>query len=157
MKFNTIFRTIFTTIIAATLAACALLGPPPKANVSLVDLQFSDMTLFETTADVSIRIENLNTTALTIKGGTHTISVNGSELGTGLSDETLSLAAHSSGIQHVKLHISNLTALTKIKSIVDSKNFDFEIKSEITADLNGFSRTIELTQKGRVSQTDFVR
>ena len=155
MKFN-IVRAIFGIFLSTALSSCALLGPPPKANVSLVDLQFSEMTLFETTADVSVRIENLNADTLTIKGGTHTVSVNGSELGTGLSDESLTLSAHSSGVQHVKLHISNLTALSKIKSIVDSKNFDFEIKSEITASLNGFSHTIDLTQKGRFSQTDFM-
>ncbi len=136
-------------------AGCALFGPPPKAQVSLVDITLTNATLFETTADAVVRIENQNPDSIAVLGGVHRIAVNGTELGSGTSAETLELAPYSSGTQRVKLHMSNLSILTKIKSLIESRIFEYDIESELPIRMNGVRRTVDLEESGRVVPEDF--
>ena len=102
-----------------------------------------------------VRVQNQNPDEIQVDGGVHHISINGTELGTGTSQESLQLAPFASGVQHVTLHLSNLAMLSKIKTLVESQRFQYDIESEIPVRRSGIRRTVDLTRSGRVGPEDF--
>ena len=102
----------------ALFAGCALFGPKPDAEVSLVDLNFTGMTLFETTADVAVRVENRNPDPITVEGGVHRVSVDGTDLG--------SETCVSSGFAGGQLECSPDTCLIDTSNCKEALAEDFE-------------------------------
>lgn len=141
-------------IAASLLSSCAFFGPKPDAEVSLVDLSFTGVTLFETTANLAVRVENRNDEPITVEGGVHRISVDGTELGSGSSPDKLSLAPFTSGVQNVQIHLSNLSMLTRIRSLVERQRFDYEIESRLPIRMNGMRQTVEIDRSGKVEPQD---
>ena len=111
------------------LMACSLFGGTNKLDVTLVDLQFEGVTLFETSANLQLRINNPNDTPVTIDGSTHEVYVNGLYLGRGTSDEMVTVPRLNSATQSVQVKLSNLSMIGKLQSLLESKGFDYSIES----------------------------
>ncbi|HEU5070837.1 MAG TPA: LEA type 2 family protein [Verrucomicrobiae bacterium] len=115
---------------AGLLAGCASL---PSPEVSLVNVQFSDATAFETTVRFTLRLANETPDTLVLNGGVHKIYVNGLYVGQGLSNEALSLPRLATGTQTVTVHLSNLRLASRLKPLIESKAFAYRIKSTLYA------------------------
>lgn len=139
-----------TAAATLLLAGCATIQPP---EVSLVNVQFTDATAFETTARFTIRLANETPDTLVLNGGTHKIYLNGLYIGQGLSNEEVSLPRLATGTQTVTVHLSNLRMATRIKPLIESKSFDYRIKSTLYATRP--SGTIRSTSEGRLDLNEF--
>lgn len=148
-------RFVLLLTLSGACSGCALLGPAPRADVSLVNMEFTNVTLFETTAQVTIRIQNQNPDPVRVEGGVHSLSINGTELGSGTTSEYLDLPPFQSGTQTLTLHLSNIAMLSKIKSLVESKRFQYEIESEIPVRRDGIRRSVDVSRSGSVTPDDF--
>lgn len=126
-------RNLIVLALLTFFSGCSLLSGT-KPDVSIVDVQFSDVTLFETTADFVVRITNENPEELIISGASHDIYLNDIHIGKGLSDKKLNIPRLGSATQEVKVHISNLSLISHIQSLIDAKNFDYRIESTIYLD-----------------------
>ncbi len=116
-----------------TLFACLLLwcgcssveGP----SVSLVNVQFTQATALETTTIFTMRLNNEQPAPVKFSGGVHKIYLNGLYVGEGLVDQAVEVPRLGSITHDVTVHLSNLALVTRIKSIIEAKSFEYKIKS----------------------------
>jgi len=121
-------KTSFGLMMAALLL-CGCGGGPGGPSVSLINLRFEDATALETTAAFTLRLSNESPEAVQINGEVHKIYLNGVYLGKGLSDEKVEVPRLGTVTHEVKVHLSNLALATRIKSIIETKSFEYRIVS----------------------------
>ena len=112
--------------VASGLTGCAT---APRFNVSLVNVQFTDATVLESTATFTVRVNNESPESLRIDGAVHRIYLNGLYVGEGLSNETVEVPRLTSGTQRVAVHLNNILMATRVKPILETRAFDYRIKS----------------------------
>ena len=98
---------LFFTVI---LGACAMMQPLEAPHVTLVDLRILDMTLFEQSYGLKIRVQNPNPVDLPITGMNFRLDVNDAELGRGVSDQPVTVPAYGEAVVEIKL-VSNLARI----------------------------------------------
>lgn len=96
-----------TLVFAAVLGACAAMQPLEAPHVTLSDLRVVDVTLFEQTYGLTLRVQNPNPVALPITGMSFRLDINGAELGRGVSDRAVTVPAYGEATLEIKL-VSNL-------------------------------------------------
>lgn len=126
-----LIKRISVLFIIFAFTACSLAPRGKDPSLSLVDLQFDNISLFETSADVVVRVENPNPFPLQIDGASHDLFINGIEIGEGLSDQKIEIPRLSSATQRVKIRLSNLSVIRNIQDLVDKRNFDYRIESTL--------------------------
>jgi LEA14-like dessication related protein len=120
-------KMFFSLLIAAViLAGCSGASGP---SVSLVTVKFEDATALETTAKFTLRLSNENAEPVHITGAVHKIYLNGLYLGKGLSDQTLDVPRLGTVTNDVTVHLSNLALVTRLKSIIESRTFEYRVIS----------------------------
>jgi LEA14-like dessication related protein len=77
--------------LAASLAACTPSQFSVSPDVTLVDMQPLDMSLFEQRMAVTLRIRNPNNAALPVDGMRFSLEVNGMPFATGLSNRAVTV------------------------------------------------------------------
>ena len=116
-----------------TLAACVvvLCGCARKdgPSVNLVNVHFQNATALETTATFTIRLSNDAPVARQFTGSSHRIYLNGLYVGKGLNDKTVDVPRLGTVTQDITVHLSNLALATRIKSVIETKRFDYRIQS----------------------------
>ncbi len=120
-------KTFFALVaVAGWLGGC---GGASGPSVSLVNLRFQDATVLETTAVFTLRLSNESPAAVQFNGEGHTIYLNGLYVGKGLSDQTVAVPRLGTATHEVTVHLSNLALATRLKAILESKGFDYRIRS----------------------------
>lgn len=120
-------KTLFSLLVVGLLCGCG--GGSPGPSVSLINLRFEDATALETTAVFTLRLSNESPQPVPIEGEVHKIYLNGVYLGKGLSDEKLEVPRLATVTHEVKVHLSNLALVTRFKSIIETKTFEYRIES----------------------------
>jgi LEA14-like dessication related protein len=93
---------------AVILGGCAMFHSPLESpHVTLADLRIVDMTLFEQRYALKIRVQNPNPIALPISGMNFQLDINDTELGRGVSDQSVTIPAHGEAVMEINL-VSNL-------------------------------------------------
>lgn len=144
-------RTILLSGVCLLLALCGC-SPKPGPPVSIVSVRLTDMTAFETTATFKLRFSNDTPEAMQLTGGAHKIYLNGLYVGEGLSDKTLELPRLATATQEVTVHLSNIALVTRIKPIIDSKSFDYRIRSTLYSQAG----RLRSENAGRLELKDFI-
>lgn len=115
------------------LAACLVVvcgcGRNDGPSVNLVSVHVQNATALETTATFTIRLSNDVPEPRQFTGSSHRIYLNGLYVGKGLSDKTVDLPRLGTVTQDITVHLSNLALATRIKSVIESKRFDYRIQS----------------------------
>lgn len=135
------------------LSACSM-QHIAKPRVSLVDVQMADVSVFETSLLVKVRIQNSDPQPLRIAGGTHEVLLNGISLGSGESGKDMTIPGHGSATDTVRFYISNLTLFGKIQRLVNSSHLNYSIKSKIYVDSSLFGRTLDVDHEGELWQNE---
>lgn len=121
-----------------------------KPEVSLVDVVFSDLTLFETTARFKVRVTNPNNFPLTLEGGRHDIYLNNIHLGKGTSDSVVEIPRFGSATDEVLVHISNFSIISRIQSLINSTTLDYRVDSDIFVKGGFLGSTYHVSQSGSI-------
>lgn len=114
-------------LLVGLLCGCGSSNPGPSVN--LINLRFEDATALETTATFTLRLSNESPQPIQLEGEVHKIYLNGLYLGKGLSDQVVEVPRLGTITHEVKVHLSNLALATRIKSIIESKSFEYRIES----------------------------
>ncbi len=130
------------------LAGCASLGLI-EPEVTLVNLEFTDLTLFETSGVFTVRLANENPEPLVVDGGVYNLYLGGWKIGKGLSDRRLEVPPLSTATDEIELHLSNLAIATQLRSIWESRVFDYELKARIYLQRPYGRRTMRIESAGR--------
>lgn len=137
-------------LLSVFLGGCATVD---HVNVSLVNVRFTDATVLETTAVFTVRINNETPGPLMLDGAVHRIYLEGLYVGEGLSNEKLEVPRLSSVTQNLEVHLSNLRLATRIKPIIESKIFDYKVRSVIYTQPSGGK--FHVSSEGRLDLRDF--
>ena len=119
-----------------------------------MNVRFTQATAFETTATFTLRLSNETPEPLQLDGGAHKIYLNGLYVGEGLSGDTLDLPRLGTATQDVTVHLSNLRMVTRIKPIIESKSFDYQIKSVVYG--KSPAGRMKSASEGRLDLNDFA-
>ncbi len=140
---------ILTLAAALVLSAgCASFGLTPP-DVSLVDLKFTDLTVFETSGIFTVRLTNENPEPLFVEGGVYNLYLGGLRVGKGLSDHRLEVPPLSTATDEVELHLNNLAIATQLRSIYDSGVADYRIKGKVYVEGTYGRRRVTIENEGR--------
>jgi LEA14-like dessication related protein len=139
---------LFTLLLGA---GCVSAIDEPVLEVGLANLRLTQATLFETTAILDIRLDNLAPEEIRVTGGSHRVTVNGVRLGRGLTGESVSVARLSSTVQSVEFHLKNLSMARSIHELSRSRLVDYELESVLyVARPGGGDRAIRVQRTGQL-------
>jgi LEA14-like dessication related protein len=128
-------RKIAISLFLAAMCGCVTMQSP---NVTLTDLRIVDLTLFEQSYALKIRIQNPNPVALPISGMHFELDVNNAELGRGVSDQAITVPAYGEAVMEIKV-VSNLARIfDQIRSLQDGKAQD--LRYRLTGDIRVANR-----------------
>ncbi len=150
MFLSKIHRTVARLTVVAALvltSGCASFGLKP--DVSLVDLKFTDLTMFETSGIFTVRLTNENPEPMVIVGGVYNLYLGGWRIGKGLSDHRFEVPPLATATDEVELHLSNLAIATQLRSIYDSGVADYRIKARVYIEGGAGRRKVTIENEGR--------
>ncbi len=140
-------------LLALTIAACLATGCASlgfvEPDVSLVNLKFTDLTVFETSGLFTVRLTNENQEPLMIEGGVYNLYLGGWRIGKGLSNHRFEVPALSTATDEVELHLSNLAIATQLRSIYESGVADYRIKAKVYVEAGYGKRRVTIENEGR--------
>lgn len=135
-------------VAAAVLSGCVTLQSP---RVSLADLRILDLTLFEQSYALQIRVQNPNAVALPITGMNFRLDINDVELGRGVSNRAVTVPAYGEAVVEIKL-VSNIARVfDQLRAI--EKGGAQNLRYRLTGDVRVADRfgTLPFDYRGAVS------
>ncbi|MCE9590244.1 MAG: LEA type 2 family protein [Planctomycetes bacterium] len=155
-RFLDLFALSAVLLTSITLGGCSTINLPEKPVVSLVNIELGDVTVFETSATVVVRVSNPNLGPITVKGTAFDVALDGCSLGKALGDEVIEVPALNSATTRARVHLSNIAMATKIKSIIDSRRFDYSIDGVLYLEADGKKGSLRTSNSGRIDAKDFI-
>ena len=141
-------RIVILVLVLALATGCASLGLI-EPDVSLVNMRFTDLTVFETSGVFTVRLSNENREPIFIEGGVYNLYLGGWKIGKGLSNHRLEVPPLSTATDEVELHMSNLAVATQLQSIYESGVADYRIKAKIYVETGYGRRRVTVDNEGR--------
>lgn len=141
--------------LSLLLGACATQKADKSIDVSLVNVQFENATVLETTARFTVRIQNATPEAFLLEGGEHRIYINGHYIGIGLSNTSTAVPRLSSVTLPVEVYLRNLSMAVRLKPIIESKSMDYKLKSTLYVRMNSHAKSVKVANEGRLDMRDF--
>jgi LEA14-like dessication related protein len=142
-------------MLVLSLCACATTRRQEEIKVTLVNLRLGEATVWETTAYVTLRVQNESPLPLVLDGGVHKLYLNGLSIGEGLTNERLEIPRLDSATQIVTVHLRNLAMATRLRSIIELHAAEYRLSSKLYLLENGRSRRCRLSSEGRLDAGDF--
>lgn len=113
------------------LSGCSALAPTVPPGITLADLRFTDLTVFETAGVMVVRLSNENPEPMFIEGGSYDLFVDGVKIGQALSDHQLEVPALATATDEMEIFLNNLAIATRVKAIFETGAFDYRIKARV--------------------------
>ncbi len=140
-------RLLAAILLCAPFAGCATLSLAPP-DITLVNLEFKDLTLFETSGVFTVRLANENPEPLVVEGGVYNLYLGGVRVGKGLSDHRLEVPPLGTATDDVELFVNNLAVATRLRGVFDTGVADYQIKAKVYVRGSYGRRTLKVTQSG---------
>ena len=147
-------RSLSCLLVVASLVGCTSLGLVQPPGVTLVNLQFTDLTVFETTGRLTLRLTNENPEALTIEGGAFTLFLNGAKVGKGLTSELMEVPSFESTVQDVPIYINNLALANRLIEILEQPQVDYRIRARLRLKVPYGTRRLNSEYRGTFSANE---
>ena len=138
----------FAALFASTLLGCVSIGGFVPPEVTLVDVAFEDLTLFESSAVLTVRVANENADPVLIDGGVYNLYLNGIKVGQALSDARLEIGRLSSTTTAVDIHINNLALATRLKGMMDTGVVAYRLQGKFYLDRSVGRRSVRFDRSG---------
>ena len=136
-------------VLALSLAGCASVGGFVAPEVTLVNVAFEDLTLFESSGVLTVRVANENNEPVLIDGGVYNFYLNGIKVGKALSDAQFEIPRLSSDTAEVEIFINNLVLATRLKGIIDSGVVDYRLSGKFFLSRGVGRRSVRFERDGR--------
>ena len=118
-------------LIAAAGLGCASATDVEPLSVTLTNLEFTDVTVFETTLVAKLRITNPNPEAFEFEGASFTLYLEGKKVGTGTSPHPFTAPRLDSSLIDVTFHINNASALLRLKTILANEQITYSVRGTL--------------------------
>ncbi|OPZ24507.1 MAG: Late embryogenesis abundant protein [Lentisphaerae bacterium ADurb.BinA184] len=131
---------------------CVSWTPMVPPQVSLVDMRFESLTLFETTAVFTLRLANENPFPVTVDGGVYAMTLNGVRVGKGLSGDAVEVPRLATATIEVPVHVSHLALVFEARDAFERGTVDYMVSARLhTRGQERRSRYVESESRGTFS------
>jgi LEA14-like dessication related protein len=150
MTFVTRIASLPLVVLGLFAAGCASLSRSPGASVSLTDLRPIQASLFETSAELTVRYVNETAEPLVLAGSAHRLYLNGSYVGIGVSHESVTIAPLSTTTQTVVIHLENLALVRKLRQLPSAQVIKYRLESALHRAEGKEGGTLKLASAGEI-------
>jgi LEA14-like dessication related protein len=127
---NRLLATLIALTLGNFLGGCATLTRNGGINVSLVNVLPRQASLFETSADLTLRLTNDAREPITLVGSTHRLYLNDTYVGRGVSSERLGLPSLGTATQTVTVYLENLILMRKATELGNARVIAYRLETE---------------------------
>jgi LEA14-like dessication related protein len=154
-------RRLWVGILAAVVAGvsalgCSSMGSIEPLDVTLADLEITEVTVFETTLVATLRVTNPNPEPLTIDGGSFKLYLEDKKVGTGTTKETFTVDRLDSSVVGVLFHINNASALLRLKDIFEAEgtNISYGVRGGLYTQGTFGAKKLKVEKTGTIDLTN---
>lgn len=137
-------------VLGLAIAGCATFEPFTAPDVTLVDLRFEDLTVFETRGAFTVRLSNENPEPLVVDGAVYKLYLGGHKVGRALSDARLEVPRLSSSVTEVEVYINNVALVTRLLTLGREQGVDYTIKGKLYVERPYGTRRLRFSRDGRI-------
>jgi LEA14-like dessication related protein len=139
-----------TTVLVAGVVGCSSMGSIEPLDVTLANLNITEVTVFETTLVAKLRITNPNPEAFTIDGASFKLYLEDKKVGTGTTKETFTVDRLDSSVVDVVFHINNASALLRLKDILDDNDVSYGVRGGLYTQGTFGTKKLKVEKTGRI-------
>jgi len=136
------------------IAGCTSMAPLEPPAVTLAGVEPTEVTMFETTVQVKLRVSNPNPEPLTLEGASFKLRLVGQKIGQGLSSETVVIDRLDSTLLDVTFHVNNAVALLQLKEILEQEAVDYGIRAVLYTQGSWGTKKLKVEKEGRFDFTN---
>jgi hypothetical protein len=149
------YRALLAALVMSgflTLAgACATTEPLAAPEVTLVDLELVDATLFESTLDIAVRFSNSNPEPMVLDGAVLRLELEGRSFGKAMTSDTIEVPRLGSIVHRLELALSHIAIASKIRDVLDRRIVDYTISGKVFAVApSGRTKTLRIEKGGSI-------
>lgn len=116
-------------LVSLLLAGCSGGFRPGGVTVAIVDFKPTEASLLESSGILTLRYTNENVAPLGFSGSKHKLYLNGSYVGTAVSDQPFGVPPLNSVTQDVTVRFENLALIKQLMALGDSATASYRIES----------------------------
>ena len=143
-------------IVALTVTGCTSMGSLEPPAVTLAGVELTEVTMFETTVQVKLRISNPNPEPMTLEGASFKLRLEGYKIGQGLSSEAVTIDRLDTAMLNVTFHVNNAVALLQLKEILEQEALDYGIRAVLYTQGSWGTKKLKVDKEGRFEFTNPV-
>jgi LEA14-like dessication related protein len=148
---------LLSCLSMVVLAGCASMGPVEPPDVTLVNLEVTEVTPFETTLEAEVRIINPNPDPLAVEGASFKLELLDHKIGTGTSSATATVPALDSATVPVTFRLNNVAAVSRLRTVLEAEALDWRLRGTVFArNASGGRMSLEVEESGRLSFDDMT-
>lgn len=136
-------------VSATLLPSCASIDVEPP-ELTLVNLQPTEATLFETTLLVNLRLANPNPDPMTFEGASFKLTLEGYKVGRGLTSESVTVDRFGTEVIEATFHVSNASLLLRLQNILEAKSVTYGVTGKLYLQQSGQSHKLKVQSEGRL-------
>ncbi len=152
MKHSTWRAALLSAAAASLLGGCVSTPSEPPLEVAVTNLRLVDATVFETTAVVSVRYDNLTAAPLRVTGASHKLTVNGLRLGRALASDGMEIPRLGSATHDVEVHLRNLALARLLHELGQARTATYTLDGTIyVAGSHTADRRVHIQRAGELN------
>ena len=141
---------LVVVVLVVGAIGCTSMGSIEPLEVTLANLNVTEVTLFETTLVAKLRITNPNPDAFTIEGASFKLYLDDKKIGMGTSKESFTVDRLDSSVIDVIFHINNASALLRMKDILEDDDVSYGIRGSLYTQGEFGTKKLKIEKMGRI-------
>ena len=143
-----------TTLLVAGSLGCTSMGSIEPLDVTLANLNITEVTIFETTLVAKLRITNPNPEAIAIEGASFKLYLEDKKVGSGTTKESFVVDRLDSSVIDVVFHINNASALLRLKDIFDDNDVSYGVRGALFTEGAFGTKKIRIEKTGHLDLSE---
>jgi LEA14-like dessication related protein len=136
--------------LALAITGCATMESFTAPDVTLVDVRFEDLTVFETSGTFKVRLSNENPEPMVVDGAVYKLFLGGQRVGKALSDARVELPRLGSTVYDVDVYINNVALVARLLTLGQERGLDYTIKGKLYVERPYGLRRLRFARDGRI-------
>jgi LEA14-like dessication related protein len=136
--------------------ACTSMGSLEPPSVSLAGVELSEVTVFETTVQVKLRVSNPNPEPMTLEGASFKLRLEDHKIGRGLSSEIVTIERLDTALLNVTFYVNNAVALLQLREILQQEAVDYRVQAVLYTQGSWGTKKLKVDKEGRFEFTNPV-
>ena len=141
---------LIAAILGFAITGCATMESFTAPDVTLVDVRFEDLTVFETSGTFTVRLSNENQDPVFVDGAVYKLYLGGQKVGKALSDARVELPRLGSSTYEVDVYINNVALVARLLTLGEEKGLDYTIRGKLYVERPYGLRRMRFSRDGSI-------